>query len=198
MIVELGHFALITALLVSIIQGGLGLIGARQNNYYLMEVSLKATHIQCFLLLLSFSALVYAFWRSDFSVLLVASNSHMNKPLIYKIAGTWGNHEGSMLLWVLMLGIYGAAFAALSSKVILAFRARVIGIHGFMSSTFLGFILFTSNPFERLLQHLMKGMGLIPFYRILHLLRIRRFYMLDMLGFPSLLHLRWPPCSIQK
>lgn len=162
MIVELGHFALITALLVSIIQGGLGLIGARQNNDYLMGVSLKATHIQCFLLLLSFSALVYAFWRSDFSVLLVASNSHMNKPLIYKIAGTWGNHEGSMLLWVLMLGIYGATFAALSSKVVLAFRARVIGIHGFMSSTFLGFILFTSNPFERLLPAPYEGNGLNP------------------------------------
>ena len=162
MIVELGHFALITALLVSIIQAGLGLIGARQNNDYLMGVSLKATHIQCFLLLLSFSALVYAFWRSDFSVLLVASNSHMNKPLIYKIAGTWGNHEGSMLLWVLMLGIYGATFAALSSKVVLAFRARVIGIHGFMSSTFLGFILFTSNPFERLLPAPYEGNGLNP------------------------------------
>lgn len=162
MIVELGHFALITALLVSIIQGGLGLFGARQNNDYLMGVSLKATHIQCFLLLLSFSALVYAFCRSDFSVLLVASNSHMNKPLIYKIAGTWGNHEGSMLLWVLMLGIYGTAFAVLSSKVILAFRARVIGIHGFMSSTFLGFILFTSNPFERLLPAPYEGNGLNP------------------------------------
>ena len=162
MLVELGHFALILAFLITLVQGSLSLVGARRQSDYLIGVGLKAAQIQCLLLTLSFMALVYAFLRSDFSVLLVATNSHINKPLIYKFAGTWGNHEGSMLLWALMLALYGAAFALFSKQIPLGFRARVIGVHGFMSLTFLAFILFTSNPFERLLPAPFEGNGLNP------------------------------------
>ncbi len=105
MIVELGHFALVLALAVALVQTVLPLIGAQKNWAGFMAVAAPAATSQVLLVAFSFGALTYAFLTSDFSVALVVGNSHTAKPLIYKISGVWGNHEGSLLLWVLILAI---------------------------------------------------------------------------------------------
>ena len=117
MIVELGHFALLLALCVACVQGASVLLcrGLDEAEMSARRLATRAAHLQMALLLLAFLALAYAFYVSDFSVALVHANSHLAKPTIYKLAGVWGNHEGSMLLWVLMLAAYGAAFARFSS-----------------------------------------------------------------------------------
>lgn len=108
MIVELGHFALILALAVAIIQSTVPLIGAQRRNAAWMAVGDPAAVVQFLLVGFSFAALTYAFVTSDFSLSLVVSNSHTLKPMLYKISGVWGNHEGSLLLWVLILALFGA------------------------------------------------------------------------------------------
>ncbi len=111
MIIELGHFALILAAVIAAAQMAVPLWGAHTRDYRLMSLAEPAALSQLMLLTLSFLALMYAYVTSDFSVANVAANSHSTKPMIYKIAGVWGNHEGSMLLWVLILAIFGAAVA---------------------------------------------------------------------------------------
>ena len=103
MITELGHFCLILAMLVAFLQCVIPFLGTRKNSYGMMNFGATAANLQFALLALSFAALTHAFITSDFSVRLVALNSHSLKPLLYKISGVWGNHEGSMLLWVLIL-----------------------------------------------------------------------------------------------
>ena len=107
MITEFGHFALILAFTVALLQSSLPLIGASLNRHGLMAFAMPAATAQFVLVLAAFGALTHAFVTSDFSVQLVVLNSHSLKPMIYKISGVWGNHEGSLLLWILILALFG-------------------------------------------------------------------------------------------
>ena len=147
---ELGHYALVLALCVAVAQGTLPLLGARRGDPGMMEVGRTAALAQLALVAIAFAALVHAFVVSDFSIANVVRNSHTAKPLLYKITGTWGNHEGSMLLWALILALFGAGVAVFGGNLPSSLRARVLGIQGLIGLGFLAFILFTSNPFERL------------------------------------------------
>jgi len=130
MIIEIGHFALILALLVAVIQATLPLIGAARREPGLMAVGRTAALVQFALIAIAFATLIHAYVTSDFSVANVAENSHSDKPLLYKVTGVWGNHEGSMVLWVFMLGLCGAAVAAFGDNLPPALRARVLSVQG--------------------------------------------------------------------
>jgi cytochrome c-type biogenesis protein CcmF len=162
MTVELGHFALVLALAVACWQTVVPLYGAWKNNTVLMQQARLAAVTQFALIALSFLALTNAYLVSDFSVLNVVENSHSAKPLIYKIAGVWGNHEGSMLLWVLILSLFGAAVAVFGSHLPASLRARVLAVQGSIGVAFLFFILAASNPFLRLTNPPIEGNGLNP------------------------------------
>ena len=162
MIVELGHFALILAFLVAIVQMVVPLVGAHKGWHGWMAVGEPAASAQFFLILFSFAALTYAFVTSDFSLRLVTLNSHTDKPMIYKITGVWGNHEGSMLLWVLILALFGALAAWFGSGLPESLRARVLAVQASIGVAFIAFILFTSNPFWRLEIPPMNGQDLNP------------------------------------
>ena len=162
MIVETGHFALILALIVATAQGILPLVGAHRRNANLMAVAAPAAIVQLLLLSIAFGALTYAFVTSDFSVMNVTKNSHTAKPMLYKVSGVWGNHEGSMLLWALILAIYGAAIALFGNNLRPSLRVRVLAVQSIISVGFLLFILFTSNPFERLMPAPEQGNSLNP------------------------------------
>jgi cytochrome c-type biogenesis protein CcmF len=162
MTTELGHFALILATLVAAVQMLLPAYGAHVRDNRLIALAAPASLTQLTLVTLSFMALLNAFVTSDFSVALVANHSHSAKPMLYKISGTWGNHEGSMLLWVLILAIFGAAVALFGSNLPDSLRARVLSVQGAIALAFLLFILFTSNPFERLSPAAPDGSGLNP------------------------------------
>jgi cytochrome c-type biogenesis protein CcmF len=150
MIVELGHFALILALCVALVQTVIPLIGAQRRWAHWMAIAEPAAVAQFVLLCASFAALTYAFVVSDFSVRLVVLNSHTYKPMIYKISGVWGNHEGSLLLWVLILALFGACVAWFGSNLPPTLKARVIAVQGSIGVAFLLFMLLTSNPFLRM------------------------------------------------
>src|SRR5581483_3113137 len=124
-----------------------------------MAIARPAALAQLILIATAFAVLIHAFVTSDFSLKLVADNSHTTKPLIYKIAGVWGNHEGSMVLWVLILAIYGALVALFGNNLPDVLRARVLAVQGSIAVAFLGFILFTSNPFLRLDPAPFEGSG---------------------------------------
>ncbi|MDC1383465.1 heme lyase CcmF/NrfE family subunit [Candidatus Puniceispirillum sp.] len=162
MIVEFGHFALITAFILSFAQGVLPLAGASRGNIALMMVAPAAAISVALAVTLSFLALVWSFVTSDFSLALVANHSHSTKPLIYKISGTWGNHEGSLLLWILILAVYGGVMAFGSRAMPMALKARILAVQGLVSTGFLAFSLFTSNPFLRLSSAPLDGKGLNP------------------------------------
>lgn len=162
MSIELGHFALILALFVALFQTVVPFYGARVGDSRLMASAGTAAVIQFGLVALSFATLVDAYVASDFSVLNVAANSHSTKPLIYKIAGVWGNHEGSMLLWVLILALFGAAVAMFGSNLPLPLKALVLAVQGSIGVAFHAFILLTSNPFLRLDPPPSDGRGLNP------------------------------------
>jgi cytochrome c-type biogenesis protein CcmF len=161
-IIELGHFALILALIVSVLQMVLPAYGAHRANASLTAIAAPASIVQFLLVAAAFFALMVAYVSSDFSVENVWANSHSAKPLLYKIAGVWGNHEGSMLLWVLILALFGAAVGIFGSNLPPLFRARVLSVQGSLSVTFISFILFTSNPFARLVPAAAEGQGLNP------------------------------------
>src|SRR6202041_1719452 len=162
MIVELGHFALILALMLALLQASLPLVGAARGHLGWMAVGQSTAVAQFALIALAFAALVHAYVTSDFSVANVAENSHSTKPLLYKITGVWGNHEGSMLLWIFMLSLCGAALSLFSGNLPPDLRARVLSIQGMISVGFLVFILFTSNPFLRTWPPAPNGHGLNP------------------------------------
>jgi cytochrome c-type biogenesis protein CcmF len=162
MIAELGHYALILALGVAIVQTVLPFWGARRHDRQLMAIAVPAAQMQLFLIALAFTALVTAHVTSDFSVMNVWANSHSSKPLIYKIAGVWGNHEGSMVLWVLILALFGAAVASFGSNLPPELRANVLAVQGSIGVAFLLFIITTSNPFVRLDPAPFDGNGLNP------------------------------------
>ena len=150
MIAELGHLAVVFAFAVALVQMTVPLIGAHTGRPGWMAVASEAALLQALLTTLAFAALIWAFVTSDFSVRLVAANSHSEKPMIYKISGTWGNHEGSLLLWILILTWFGAAVAAFGGGLPQALKARVLAVQSSIAVAFFAFLLFTSNPFERL------------------------------------------------
>ncbi|MBP7242008.1 heme lyase CcmF/NrfE family subunit [Amaricoccus sp.] len=150
MITELGHFALILALLVAIVQAVVPMVGAQRGWTDWMRVAVPAATVQFALVALAFLALVHAFVVSDFSVRLVAGNSHSAKPMLYKVTGTWGNHEGSMLLWILILTLFGAMVAWFGSNLPPTLKARALAVQALIGAAFLAFVLLTSNPFARL------------------------------------------------
>jgi cytochrome c-type biogenesis protein CcmF len=162
MIPELGHFALILALLVAIVQSTLPLAGAALGAPRLMALARPAARAQFFLVVVAFACLAAAFVGNDFSVQNVATNSNSELPLHYRLAATWGSHEGSLLLWTLMLTGWTFAVALFSRHLPPVFLARVISVMGLVSVGFLLFLLFTSNPFARLVPPAPEGRDLNP------------------------------------
>ena len=159
---ELGHYALILALVIALIQSTLPLWGAHVGDNRLMAIA-PVTAIACLAYVgFAFAALTIAYVTSDFSVLNVWENSHSDKPMLFKITGVWGNHEGSMLLWVLILALFGALVAMFSSNLPDTLRARVLAVQGWIGSAFLVFILATSNPFARIENAPFEGRDLNP------------------------------------
>ncbi|MEJ2034628.1 MAG: cytochrome c-type biogenesis CcmF C-terminal domain-containing protein, partial [Maritimibacter sp.] len=162
MITELGHFALILALFVAIVQMIVPLIGAHRGWPGWMAMAAPAATLQFLFVAASFGALTWGFVTSDFSLRLVWANSHTLKPMLYKITGVWGNHEGSMMLWVLILSLFGAAAAWFGGALPPRLKARVLAVQASIGVAFLGFIIFTSNPFLRLAQPPFDGQGMNP------------------------------------
>ncbi|WP_444452718.1 heme lyase CcmF/NrfE family subunit [Rhodobacter capsulatus] len=162
MIVETGHFALILALCVALVQAIIPLVGAQKGWSGWMAVATPAALAQFLLIATAFAALTYAFVVSDFSLKLVYENSHTDKPMLYKVTGVWGNHEGSMLLWVLILSMFGAAAAAFGGALPERLRARVLSVQATIGVAFLVFVLFTSNPFLRLEEVPFNGRDMNP------------------------------------
>ena len=162
MIVEVGHYSLVLALVLAFVQSFLPAIGAYRKDSTLMLIGYPVSIGQFSFVLLSFIALIIAYLGSDFSVLNVWQNSHSAKPLVYKFSGTWGNHEGSMLLWVLILTLFGAIIGLFGKNIPPTLRANVISVQGLISFAFILFILTTSNPFERLIPPPAEGSDLNP------------------------------------
>ncbi|MFZ7089671.1 heme lyase CcmF/NrfE family subunit [Primorskyibacter sp. 2E233] len=155
MVTELGHFALILAFFVAMVQMIVPLVGAHKRWPAWMAVGEPAATAQFLLVALAFASLTYAFVTSDFSLRLVYMNSHSAKPMLYKVSGVWGNHEGSMLLWALILSLFGAMAAWFGGNLPPSLRARVLAVQASIGVAFLAFTIFTSNPFTR--------MGVAPF-----------------------------------
>ena len=162
MIVELGHFALILAFAVALVQATLPLYGAARRDSRLMALAEPAALVQLILIATAFAALTYAFVVSDFSLRLVTLNSHTDKPMLYKISGVWGNHEGSLLLWSLTLALFGACAVWFGDNLPATLKARVLAVQGMVGVAFLAFMLFTSNPFLRLANPPLNGDDLNP------------------------------------
>ncbi|MGB3044144.1 MAG: heme lyase CcmF/NrfE family subunit [Xanthobacteraceae bacterium] len=162
MIAEAGHYALVLALALALIQSTVPMIGARLRDPALMNVARSTALAQLLFVGLSFGALIALNVMSDFSVANVYENSHSMKPLIYKITGVWGNHEGSMLLWVSILALFGGLVAVFGNNLPLSLRANALGVQGWISTAFYLFILLTSNPFLRLANPPLEGRDLNP------------------------------------
>jgi cytochrome c-type biogenesis protein CcmF len=162
MIPEIGHFALIIALCLALIQGTLPLIGAWRNYGAWMSLARPVAQGQFVFIGIAFSCLTYSFISNDFSVLYVAEHSNSQLPTIYRVAGVWGGHEGSLLLWVMMLGVWTVAVTVFSRHLTEEMVSRVLGVMGLISVGFLLFMLLTSNPFERLLPAAPDGRDLNP------------------------------------
>ncbi|KUP90893.1 heme lyase CcmF/NrfE family subunit [Tritonibacter horizontis] len=162
MITELGHFALILAFMIAIVQMVIPMIGAQKRWSGWMAVAEPAAQAQFLFTAFAFGALMWAFVTSDFSVRLVTLNSHSAKPMLYKISGTWGNHEGSMLLWVLIVSLFGAAASLGGAGLPPTLKARVLAVQAAIGVAFFAFILFTSNPFVRLINPPFDGQDLNP------------------------------------
>jgi cytochrome c-type biogenesis protein CcmF len=162
MIAEVGLFALILALFVAAVQATVPLIGAARGDTAWMNVDRPAAFAQFCLVTISFGALTWLHVTSDFSVVNVVANSHTDKPLLYKITGVWGNHEGSMMLWTFILVLYGMAVSVFGRDLPPGLRARALSVQGMISVGFLLFILLTSNPFARVDPAPLNGNGLNP------------------------------------
>jgi len=159
---EIGHFSLILALLVAIVLGSFPIIGASRSNMVWMGLAKPLVRIQFLLIAFSFVCLAYAFAANDFSVVYVANNSNSTLPLEFRIAAVWGGHEGSLLLWALILSVWTVAVSLFSKHIPDDMRARILGVMGLISVGFLLFMLFASNPFERLLPAAIDGRDLNP------------------------------------
>jgi len=162
MIAEAGHFALLLALAIALAQAIVPLIGAARRDTQLMDFARTAAQAQFAFVAIAFFSLMWAFVVSDFTVSLVVQSSHSAKPLLYKISGVWGNHEGSMVLWVFILSLFGAAIAVFGDNLPPALRARVLSVQAMIGVAFLLFIVLTSNPFHRVFPPPPDGNGLNP------------------------------------
>jgi cytochrome c-type biogenesis protein CcmF len=162
MIPEIGQFALVLALCVAVTQAIFPLAGAARGDGEWMTLARPAALAQFAFVAIAFGCLTYSFINNDFSVLYVAQHSNSRLPFFYRVAGVWGGHEGSLLLWVLMLTLWTVAVAAFSRRLPDEFVARVLGVMGLVSIGFLAFMLFTSNPFDRLLPAAPDGRDLNP------------------------------------
>jgi cytochrome c-type biogenesis protein CcmF len=162
MIAELGHYALVLALAIALIQSTVPLYGARTGDAVLMGVAAPTALAQFGFVAFSFAALVACYVTSDFSVATVFENSHSSMPLIYKFTSVWGNHEGSMLLWVLILTVFGGMVAAFGANLPATLKATVLAVQSWVATAFYLFILATSNPFARLAQAPFEGRDLNP------------------------------------
>jgi cytochrome c-type biogenesis protein CcmF len=162
MIAELGHFALIMALGITIVQAIFPIVGAARGNLVWMSLARPAARIQFVFMVLAFAALTYAFLANDFSVILVSQHSNTQLPAIYRLSAVWGNHEGSLLLWAFTLSIWTFAVTLFSRRLPEYFVARVIGVMGLVSVGFLLFLLLTSNPFTRQFPAPLDGADLNP------------------------------------
>jgi cytochrome c-type biogenesis protein CcmF len=162
MIPEIGHFALILALFIAFMQAVFPIVGAARGDVRWMAMARPAALTQFLFVALAYGCLTYAFITNDFSVAYVAENSNSALPLIYRIAGVWGAHEGSLLLWLLILNVWMASVAIFSRSLTQAFVARVLGVMGLISIGFLLFMLTTSDPFTRLLPAALQGRDLNP------------------------------------
>jgi cytochrome c-type biogenesis protein CcmF len=162
MIAEAGLYALVLALGLALIQATVPILGARLRDPALMNVGRSTALAQLVFALVSFAALVWLHVSSDFSIVNVFENSHSQKPLLYKITGVWGNHEGSMLLWVSILALFGALVAAFGNNLPLSLRAHVLAVQAWVASAFYLFILITSNPFVRIPNPPIEGRDLNP------------------------------------
>jgi cytochrome c-type biogenesis protein CcmF len=162
MLVEIGHFALVLALLVALVQGTVPLVGASVRSRPLMDLGRSAALLQFGLVALAFAVFMHAHIVSDFSVRNVFENSNTAKPMLYKVTGVWGSHEGSMMLWVFMLTLFGGLVAALGRSLPATLRARTLAIQGLLGFGTLAFIVGTSNPFDRLFPVPIDGRDLNP------------------------------------
>jgi cytochrome c-type biogenesis protein CcmF len=162
MLPEIGHFSLAVALCVSLVLGVVPIVGAAKGSYRWMAIARPAALVQALLVAVAFGCLMASFAQADFSLVNVANNANTDLPLAYRIAATWGSHEGSMLLWLLMLTGWTAAVALWSARLPLEMVARVLGVMGLVATGFLLFVLFTSNPFERLTPPALEGRDLNP------------------------------------
>ncbi len=162
MIAELGHFALVLAFGLALIQSTVPFYGALRDDRGLIAVAAPAAITQFLLVGFAFAALIHAYVVSDFSLVTVVENSNSNQPLLYKITGVWGNHEGSMVLWVMILALFGASVAAFGNNLPGKLKALVLAVQAWVASAFLLFILTTSNPFLRMLQPPLEGNDLNP------------------------------------
>ncbi|MDE2370010.1 MAG: heme lyase CcmF/NrfE family subunit [Burkholderiales bacterium] len=162
MIPELGHLCLFLALGAALCQAVLPLVGAQTGRGDWMALARPLTRVQAAFIVAAFVCLAASFVRNDFSVLYVASNSNSALPLQYRFAAVWGGHEGSLLLWMLMLNVWSIAVAQFSQRLPAAFVARILGVLGLVSVGFLLFMLLTSNPFDRLLPAAVDGRDLNP------------------------------------
>ena len=158
-IIEFGHIALITAFGLSLVQIFFPIFGNVRYDYFYKSTPLVAV-LSFLCTLIAFLILLLGFIKSDFSLNLVYQFSHTSKPFIYKVSGTWANHEGSLLLWILILQFFGALISY--SKIPIEFKAKVLSVHGLISSSFLGLSLFSSNPFLRSIKSPLEGLGLNP------------------------------------
>ena len=162
MIAELGHFSLVLALGLAVLQVIVPMVGAARDDGRMMMLARPAAYGQFLFCLLAFLALTYCYIISDFSVAVVARNSHSLKPLLYKISGVWGNHEGSILLWVTFLALYGALVAFFGRNLPRSLQARVLAVQAIIGVGFYLFMLLTSNPFDRLVNVPFEGNGMNP------------------------------------
>ena len=162
MIPELGHYALVLALALGLIQSVAPLVGAQTRDTALMRLASSTAVAQFALIAFSFAALVLCYVTSDFSVATVFENSNSQMPFVYKVSSVWGNHEGSMLLWVLILSLFGALVALFGNNLPATLKANVLAVQSWIASTFYLFILLTSNPFLRLPQAPLEGRDLNP------------------------------------
>ena len=162
MIIEIGHLSLLLALTLSSFTILISTLGYINNWLNFEKLTFSLSSIIFFILLISFLSLVYGFLISDFSLITVWQNSHTSKPLIYKITGTWGNHEGSMLLWVLLLSFFGALISWFGKHLDISFKNVAVGVQTIILFLFLCFLIFTSNPFERTDIFFNEGKGLNP------------------------------------
>ncbi|BAE53004.1 heme lyase CcmF/NrfE family subunit [Paramagnetospirillum magneticum] len=162
MIAEIGHFALVLALCVALVQAVVPLVGAKRGNLAWMNVAGPAATLQFLFIAMAFGALTNAYVTSDFSVMNVAQNSHTDKPMLYKVAGVWGNHEGSLLLWITILSLFGFAVTLFGRNLPPGLKSRALAVQAMIAVGFLAFILLTSNPFARLDPAPVNGQGLNP------------------------------------